>query len=43
MELGEQSLDDYFENNAAKLTEEQIWKIAKDIGLAMQDFHRGKE
>jgi hypothetical protein len=42
MELGEQSLADYFFNNAAKLTDDEIRKATKDIGLAMRDFHRGK-
>jgi serine/threonine protein kinase len=43
MELGEKSLEDYFYNNAADLTEGKIKEIAKEIALAMCDFHRGKK
>jgi hypothetical protein len=42
MELGEQSLDDYIKSNAVQLTGDKIWEVAKEIGLAMRDFHSGK-
>jgi hypothetical protein len=41
MELGQMSLWDYFNANAGQLTEEQVIKVAKHIGLAMHHFHRG--
>jgi hypothetical protein len=42
MELGEQSLADYFTKNAAELTDGRIWEVTREIALAMRDFHRGK-
>ena len=41
MELGEISLGDYLKKYADQLTEDLIQKMAKDLALAMRDFHRG--
>jgi hypothetical protein len=42
MELGEMTLLEYFNKYSDNLTDYQITKVAKDIALAMRDFHRGK-
>jgi hypothetical protein len=43
MELGQMSLRDHFEKEADKFSGVQIMKLAKDIALAMRDFHRGNK
>jgi hypothetical protein len=42
MELGQISLQEYFENKADELTYDRIRKMATEIALAMLDFHRGR-
>jgi hypothetical protein len=41
MELGQTSLRDHYKNDKAKLTDEWIREVAKDIALAVRDLHRG--
>jgi hypothetical protein len=43
MELGEMSLHDLFKKDVNKLADIQIRKLAKDIALAIRDFHRGNK
>jgi hypothetical protein len=42
MELGEEALNNYLSANEGKLTNENIEEVAKDIALAIRDFHRGR-
>jgi hypothetical protein len=41
MELGKMTLLEYLNKYADNLTDYQITNMAKDIALAMVDFHRG--
>jgi hypothetical protein len=41
MELGDKSLRDHFTRDVANMTDDEIRKVAKQIVLAMRDFHRG--
>jgi hypothetical protein len=43
MELGEQTLANYFKHNRAELTAAGIKKVAADIAHAVRAFHTGNE